>query len=792
MHPVLKLLIEILSQKKLNQQQIQMAKDLIHFITLLETSKKPEEELYQDLSKLIGQEIKPAGPININAAANEKGRTVLIQAAYNGHTKFVRLLLEAKANPNQPNEISGAIPLVSAAAEGKIKTVKLLLKAKADPNQDNIKYNGYTPLWWSAREGRIEVTRLLLDAKATLHQVVRETGTTPLMEAINARHLKVAQLLLNAKANPEQYNEKMGETPLISAVQSKQIRMVKRLLNANANPDQMDEKIASTPLIKAIEKNLTKMIYCLLKAKANPNQEVKKNSLTPLERAAEEGKTDIVQLLLNVKASPLHVTEKTNEKAGEVAAAHACYFGHTESLRLLLKAKVDPNLARKSNGQTLLNYASEKGHLEMIDLLIEEKANISQSNKITGDTPIMMAALYNRLASAERLLNAGADPCQIRKETGATSLKIACQQGFTQMVSLLLDAKAIIDQGINQVYEKHNEPPLYLAAERGHKDTVHLLLQRNADPDSVNPVTGRSTLAVAAWNNHLVVVDLLIKANANPDIATDKVGYRPLTEAIAGSHSEVVTYLLDAKANPELENKITGDTPLMVAANHLSNPSTEIVMSLLDAKAANHDQKNPRTHATPLMYAAYRNNANIVKGLLEEKTSTINVVTKSGCTALDYAISGHHLPMVSLLLMQGAIVIDFKRLQDFLETSDPFDDDFLTGIKALHLPLRTTADAKLHQDIPAELKEDALKYLEKLTDLQNYLKESHENTKKYIENSINEGAERPLPKVLTRIILEYDNREYLKPSTKITFFKPATIDPAIEEIKTYVAGIAKP
>jgi len=77
-------------------------------------------------------------------AEDEAGNTPLIFAINNGYIEIVRLLLEAKANPEIANETGGR-PLTVAAFKGDTDIIDLLLKAGANPQAPN-EQTGKTPL----------------------------------------------------------------------------------------------------------------------------------------------------------------------------------------------------------------------------------------------------------------------------------------------------------------------------------------------------------------------------------------------------------------------------------------------------------------------------------------------------------------------------------------------------------------------------------------------------------------------------------------------------------------------
>jgi ankyrin repeat protein len=93
------------------------------------------------------------------------GRTPLCQAAENGHTNFVNLLIEAGVELEHKDS-RGRTPLSWAAAieHGHFTIAKLLVEAGAElePKDDR----GRTPLSWAKWKNRRDIVKLLLDAGA--------------------------------------------------------------------------------------------------------------------------------------------------------------------------------------------------------------------------------------------------------------------------------------------------------------------------------------------------------------------------------------------------------------------------------------------------------------------------------------------------------------------------------------------------------------------------------------------------------------------------------------------------
>lgn len=74
---------------------------------------------------------------------NEKGDSLLMIAAYNGHPEVVKLLLEYGADPEMAND-RGQTPLAAAAFKGDIEVIGILLDNGADIDKQDA--SGHTAL----------------------------------------------------------------------------------------------------------------------------------------------------------------------------------------------------------------------------------------------------------------------------------------------------------------------------------------------------------------------------------------------------------------------------------------------------------------------------------------------------------------------------------------------------------------------------------------------------------------------------------------------------------------------
>jgi len=91
---------------------------------------------------------------------NDKGETALMFASERGHTRIVKLLIEAGADVNIQDHINHTALMV-ASCNGHAKIIKILIEARADVNLYNV--NGYTALTYATANGYTKIIKLLIE-----------------------------------------------------------------------------------------------------------------------------------------------------------------------------------------------------------------------------------------------------------------------------------------------------------------------------------------------------------------------------------------------------------------------------------------------------------------------------------------------------------------------------------------------------------------------------------------------------------------------------------------------------
>jgi ankyrin repeat protein len=247
---------------------------------------------------------------------------------------------------------------------------------------------------------------------------------------------------------------------------------------------------------------------------------------------------------------------------------------------------------------------------------------------------------------------------------GQTALSIAAAGKDTTDVELLLARNAIPYKATEDMV-----PPIFMAAQLGNVDCASLLLTARAHIDDREPESNvgvaRTSLHIASCNGHLRVIHVLLGADADVCVRTSREGATALFYACEQGHTDCVLVLLEAArqrlpdgASRRLHvdaGKLSGQTPLYIAAK---NGHIACVQRLLDERA---NVDLPRTHdrMSPLIMAAHGGHTDVVQALLAGSadvaaatTRTVRTesgVTRAGLTALQAASMNGHAACARLI-----------------------------------------------------------------------------------------------------------------------------------------------
>ena len=526
--------------------------------------------------------------ISLEAAVTVDGFTPLHIAARHGPAGVVRVLLEEKAKLTAVDG-HGLTPLHIASKYNHATVVRLLLDAQIGCNSVNDDKN--TALDFACGNGNHMVIQMLLKQSECDMGCDRQGSLSSLSITTKNGSPSCAQLLLEKGAKTEIQGK--GWSPLCHAAVKGHAELCQLLLKHGANPKVC---VASYSILSLIAGIGNLQIVTILVEHGAEIDATDADGQTALQKASKNGRKDIVAYLLDWGAAFYHA-----DNSGFTSAHLAAQFGWTEILRLLIAHGANPQ-SQTNGGATALHLSYD--HPETTKLLLKIGATMNSVTK-NGCTPLDFAAATKQPEVVTALLAYNADPNILHNRSIRSALTIATMNGNAEVVRLLLEAGA----NVNQQSDNKNFPLQYAfvsnlehvlrilmeynpmtdlvnnhgntALHRIHSGTsvsiVKILINNGADPNIRNNDQDTGICNAARFNNSAVLKYLAQKAEL--DVVGTKHG-GPLLIACYESNLHLVKILVDAGADVNLVELVFG-TPLQSASDCTESSSKEEQKSVI-------------------------------------------------------------------------------------------------------------------------------------------------------------------------------------------------------------------
>ena len=576
------------------------------------------------------------------------------------------------ATPLTIQDESGKVILHHACQGGTAQLVQKLFDfgAKANVYDNRL----FTPLHYACQRGKFDVIRIVIESGADLNAVC--DGGAALHYACKQRNTKLVQLLLSSGANPNVCDQN-ALTPLHTACQHGAAEVIDALVAGGANCAAKD-KIGFTPMHYACKNAHLQCVRHLI------------------------GKREQHKYLLHKRSklfywgySPTTITE---DLSGKVVLHHACEQGDFELVRILIEAGVsiyvyDSNRRTplhyafmsnssescvkylvdhceeakdKSDSQKFLNaflpLACKKGYLKVVKSLVNFGCELSVDD--SNNSPLLCAAENDHWDCVQWLV----DHCvsctmkEVKREQLLDPiLPLACQKNDLAVIKKLMGANE------GEVMKERARKLLHYACVNGHWSCVEMLLENCNRRSSSTPVllitSLNDVLHYACRSGNIGVIEKLVKMNAKFSIADDN-NFTPLHYLCQNAHVLCLEYVLgleDSRINEEIAQIMKSDfTPLGVkdnlgkaAVHHACEKGSVHLVRLLLACGADPGVLDG-THCTPLHYACWKEDMDIIEELLAKKPDLVNVACDGSGTPLQDACAKGNVRLVEVLISAHA------------------------------------------------------------------------------------------------------------------------------------------
>ncbi|KAL8584987.1 hypothetical protein ACOMHN_043623 [Nucella lapillus] len=507
-------------------------------------------------------------------AAVSLGWTSLLIASYKGHPRVLQLLLQYKADVQDPMDSVLLTPLHLASANGHREVVEILLQNGAAPDpRDNY---GISPVHRACLNGHSNVLPCLLARVREVYSDEESAGKLLTMAIENGCDEVVYVL---HEWIPTIFKITENSAAFLEACRQGKLQIVKAFLeqdvpvNTHCNVSNYRGK---TPIHVASMYKHPVIVETLIRHGARVNEQM------------SYGET--IHETFVVVGGKVHV--KTSH--GDTALNLACREKCIDVVRVLLEEGCADTRIKNTDDETCLHIAARQGSADIVTLLMAHKADVNAQNE-DGETPLICGRRDSPVVDV--LLEHKAD-ASIKTTAQDTVLHMVCGCGLEQSLHSLLRHKVHLE-----TIDGNGETALLRAcrAKRNRNSTVRLLLENEANVEAAN-TQGVTPVQLACQLGDVDLLQQLLQSGGRVN-TSNNTGETPLHHASSQGHSRLIEVLLQAGACIN-ERDHEGNAPLHKACVSLQTAAVRALLTHgADSSVRNKEGISPMTTVQSLNLA---------------------------------------------------------------------------------------------------------------------------------------------------------------------------------------------
>ena len=386
----------------------------------------------------------------------------------------------------------------------------------------------------------------------------------PSLAPYRACSAQTVRAIIEHGADVNAVNNK-GQTPLWFACCDGQESIVRLLLDIGANPTIAD-KYGDSCLHAAINGHCsTKTIQEILDHGAHVNA-VNQDGDTPLLLACSTAQADTVRLLLHAKADP-NIAYIDGNASLHAAIAADC---NKETVLEIINYGADVNAVNK-RGRTALLLGCFFRQLDLVKVLLKAGANPSIDDE--EGFSCLHAAIDGRCSkdTLQALIHHGARIDATRKD-GTNALLRACSTGHSESVRFLLEAGT--DVNITKAYG--NTCPHEAVNGGCNNETLQKIIQHGVNVNYINHKS-QTALILACYAVQPKSIKILLENGADPNFS-DAYKYTCLHAAVRGCCTNITLQEIITR-HADLDAQTTdGETALILACDYRQQDSIRVLL----------------------------------------------------------------------------------------------------------------------------------------------------------------------------------------------------------------------